>query len=63
MNYYLFRNFETEEAESVYATEYGVAFQGEPYTQLISQAEFETYIAFGIPETKAVTGTKYERIQ
>ena len=61
MNYYLFRNFSTKEAQSVYKTARGIAISSE-YTQRISQAEFETYIEFGIPETKVdETGREYYR--
>ena len=58
MNYYLFRNASTGEAESVYATWSvmlnvrvpGHGFDSD-HTEEITQAEYETYKEFGIPSS------------
>lgn len=50
MNYYLFRNFKTKEATYVFATTDFMLLS--KYTENITQAEYETYKEFGIPEAE-----------
>ena len=61
MNYYLLRSLRDGEVRNVIALNNEVMFVSE-FTENITQAEYETYRIFGIPEAEIKDGCRVIRL-